>query len=290
VAGPVIVWTTNVGSMTGNVLTAQTASGVTGYVRATVGLISGDAVVTIVPQGIDHIVMSPASNVAIAGMQYQFTATGMDISNNIIPGVVFNWTSTAGSVTGAGLFTAPTLAGTSVYVNATNGTTVGSATVTVIPDQPNHIITSPVTVSVAAGALQPFTASGYDQYNNTIPGLFFNWSTSVGSMSGSSLVAQTTAGAVGYVRATIGVVAGESIVTIVPAALNHIDMTPPSHVAIAGKPYQFTATGMDVYNNMIPGLTFNWSFITSPHSGAPTIPVPTSGLSLGRVPTLRGFA
>jgi parallel beta-helix repeat protein len=259
VAGPIFVWTTNVGTMAGNVLTAQTSSGVTGYVRATVGVASGDAVVTIVPQGINHIDMSPLSLVAIAGMQYQFTATGRDIANNAIPGVVFSWTCTAGSVTGAGLFTAPTAAGTSVYVNATNGTTVGSSTVTVVPDQLNHIIVTPASASVAAGALQAFSATGYDQYGNTIPGLFFNWSTSVGSMSGSSLVAQTTAGAVGYVRATIGPVSGESIVIIIPASLDHIDMTPPGLVATAGMKYQFTATGRDNYNNIIPGLTFNWT-------------------------------
>nr|PNR35728.1 hypothetical protein PHYPA_021578 [Physcomitrium patens] len=31
------------------------------------------------------------------------------------------------------------------------------------------------------------------------------------------------------------------------------------------------------------------SFITSPHAGAPTSPVPTSGLSLSKLPTLRGL-
>jgi hypothetical protein len=31
------------------------------------------------------------------------------------------------------------------------------------------------------------------------------------------------------------------------------------------------------------------SFITSPHSGAPTTPVPTSGAFLSSEPTLRGF-
>jgi len=36
-------------------------------------------------------------------------------------------------------------------------------------------------------------------------------------------------------------------------------------------------------------LTLIWSFITSPHSGAPTSPVPTPGVSFVKDPTLRGL-
>jgi hypothetical protein len=35
--------------------------------------------------------------------------------------------------------------------------------------------------------------------------------------------------------------------------------------------------------------TWICSFMTSPHSGAPTTPVPTSGLFLSSAPTLRGL-
>src|SRR5882724_4409398 len=40
---------------------------------------------------------------------------------------------------------------------------------------------------------------------------------------------------------------------------------------------------------LVCGLTLIWSFITSPHSGAPTRPVPTSELLLSSDPTLRGL-
>ena len=44
-------------------------------------------------------------------------------------------------------------------------------------------------------------------------------------------------------------------------------------------------------SSMIPvaGFTFTCSFITSPHSGAPTMPVPTFGSDLSIEPTLRGW-
>src|SRR6266566_3035737 len=40
---------------------------------------------------------------------------------------------------------------------------------------------------------------------------------------------------------------------------------------------------------LVAGLTLICSFITSPHSGAPTSPVPTSELCLSMEPTLRGL-
>ena len=36
-------------------------------------------------------------------------------------------------------------------------------------------------------------------------------------------------------------------------------------------------------------LTLIWSFMTSPHSGAPTSPVPTPGVSFVKDPTFRGL-
>src|SRR5215472_6532910 len=40
---------------------------------------------------------------------------------------------------------------------------------------------------------------------------------------------------------------------------------------------------------LVVGLTLICSFMTSPHSGAPTRPVPTSELDLSMEPTLRGW-
>src|SRR5215470_17806842 len=40
---------------------------------------------------------------------------------------------------------------------------------------------------------------------------------------------------------------------------------------------------------LVSGLTLICNFITSPHSGAPTSPVPTFGLALSKEPTFRGL-
>ncbi len=48
---------------------------------------------------------------------------------------------------------------------------------------------------------------------------------------------------------------------------------------------------LNLASSMMPvsGFTLICSFITSPHSGAPTSPVPTLGSFLSRLPTLRGL-
>ena len=46
-----------------------------------------------------------------------------------------------------------------------------------------------------------------------------------------------------------------------------------------------------VASSIMPAsFTLIISFITSPHAGAPTMPVPTFGSFLSKVPTLRGFS
>ena len=46
---------------------------------------------------------------------------------------------------------------------------------------------------------------------------------------------------------------------------------------------------LNLASTMRSPSTWIWSFMTSPHSGAPTTPVPTVGAALSREPTLRGL-
>lgn len=259
VTGLTFTWTTSVGTMTGATLTAQTTAGPTGFVRAQVGLVSGEAYVTVVAGSLDHIDVAPSSLSALAGSQTQFSAVGKDVYGNAISGLTFSWTTTVGSITSAGLFTAQTVAGVSGYVNASSGLTNGSADVSIVTDQVTHIVVDPSAADVAAGATHDFTAAGYDQYDNVVTGLTFTWTTNVGTMAGPTLTAQTVAGASGYVRASYGLVSGIASVTIVPGALDHVDVTPSSLSALPASVTQFSATARDVYGNAISGAVFEWS-------------------------------
>jgi parallel beta-helix repeat protein len=257
--GVMFLWTSNVGTVTGTTLTAQTAAGSMGYVRAEAGVVFGDAYVTIVPGSLDHIDMTPSSLNAVAGSQTQFSAAGRDMYNNAIPGVTFSWMTTVGDVSASGLFTAQSVAGVSGYVNASSGLVTGSASVYIVLDQLTYVVVTPSVVDVVAGATQDFTAVGYDQYSNAITGLTFTWTTNVGTMTGPTLTAQTAAGAFGYVQAKSGLVSGIASVTVVPGGLDHVDVSPSALSVLPGSETQFTAMARDAYNNAISGQTFTWT-------------------------------
>jgi hypothetical protein len=252
-------WSTDIGSMTGMSLTAQTKAPETGFVRATIGPVWVDSSVAIIPAALDHIDMTPAGLTATAGMNHKFSAVGRDVYNNAIPGLTFNWTTTAGTVDSTGMLTTQTAAPATGTVYATIGDVKGTTAVVIIPDQLTHILVTPEVLNVTAGTTQAFNAVGYDQYNNTIPGLGFNWTTNVGTMNGNVLTAQTTAWVTGYVHAYIGTVISDPTVLIVPAALDHIDISPMNITVVAGLHQMFTATGKDRYNNTIPGTVVNWT-------------------------------
>jgi parallel beta-helix repeat protein len=217
-SGLVFTWSTNVGSMTGSTLTARTTIGI-GFVRATVGSISGDSIVTITYGALDHIAVTPSVLSIVPNMAQQFTAIAKDVNNNTIPGIVFVWTTNVGTVNVTGLFIASAPTGVTGYVHASSGGKIGSATVSIVAGPLTHIIVTPAKVNVTAGGTQNFSAVGYDQYNNTVTGLSFVWTTMVGTMNGSILTAQNTPGITCWVHATSGVVFGEAMVTIVPGVV-----------------------------------------------------------------------
>ena len=260
IVGLAFNWTTNLGTMNGSILMARNTTG-SGYVMATSGLVNASASVSITPAMLDHIDLSPASMMnTIASSQHQFTAIGKDVYNNSISGLNYTWATNIGSISSTGLFTAQSVAGASGHVNASSGGKIGSANVTVTFSQLTYILVTPNGTSVVAASHKNFSAVGYDQYNNSISDLTFTWTTNVGSMTGSNLTAMTAAGTIGYVHATTGVVIGSASVTIVPATLDHIDMTPISLLnAVASSEHQFNAIGRDVYNNSISGLTYSWT-------------------------------
>ncbi|MSQ32082.1 MAG: hypothetical protein EXR59_02440 [Dehalococcoidia bacterium] len=81
-------------------------------------------------------------------------------------------------VPGAGLFTADTEAAAyanTVKVSVTQGaiTKTGTASVIVIPGPLDHMVLSPATFTLAAGATQQYSSQGYDAHNNATSGLTY---------------------------------------------------------------------------------------------------------------------
>jgi hypothetical protein len=106
---------------------------------------------------------------------------------------------------------------------------------------------TPSNAEVVVGFQLNFTATGFDIHGGEML-LNPSWSTTVGTILDGNFTAQTIPG-VGYVNATDSGIVGSSQVTVIPGALDHIEITPNEVVVIAGETLVFKALGFDIYNN-----------------------------------------
>ncbi len=119
-----------------------------------------------------------------AGETQRLEAIPRDQYGNRLSDVETAWTGTdqeAGSVTGAGLFSAGEIAGSyaaAVRVEVAQGELLrtASAGVTITPGPLEQVVIAPDSTKVGMEMTQQFVAVGADRYGNRISGLGFNWS------------------------------------------------------------------------------------------------------------------
>jgi hypothetical protein len=119
----------------------------------------GDAAVTVTaPPPPVTVTISPRTPSVTAGGAITFTATVANATNTAVTWSVTG--TTCGTITSAGVYTAPAAAGTChvVATSVADGTKAAVSTVTVT-DKVLSVTTSPATVSLAPGGKQQFTAT-----------------------------------------------------------------------------------------------------------------------------------
>lgn len=128
-----VTWTTTAGSITsGGVLTAQTTaqSGLS-VTAATTGGLSDTATVHVVPGPVSRVTLTPSSATVDTMATQAFSAAAYDAYGNAVTGATFSWSATRGSVSAAGLYTAPSTTGADT-VTATYDGVSGTASVNVV--------------------------------------------------------------------------------------------------------------------------------------------------------------
>jgi uncharacterized protein (DUF1800 family) len=147
--------------------------------------------------------ISPTTASVTLGGTQQFTSAGAT-----------SWTATAGTITTAGLYTAPsTMPSTkTVTVTATGPNGSASATVTLVSGTPQTI--SPTTASLNLGATQQFTSAGATSWTAsagtiTTGGLY----TAPATLPTSSTVTVTATGPNGSASATVTLLAPTPVIT-----------------------------------------------------------------------------
>jgi Zn-dependent metalloprotease len=138
--------------------------------------------------------ISPATATVVAGGTAQFTATVSGSSNTSV-----TWTCTAGTISTAGLYTAPATAGTYTVkaTSAADTTKSASATVTVTAAGTVAVTITPTTATVSTGATKQFTATVTGNSNTAV-----TWTATGGTVSSSGLYTAPASAGTYTVKAT----------------------------------------------------------------------------------------
>ena len=231
-------------------------------VSATSGGVRGSTTLTVTPAVLVSIGVTPASPIVAKGITRQFAATGV-FSDNSTQDLT---TQVSWSSSDTGVATVSNAAGSiglaraggvgSTTVSATSGGVRGSTTLTVTPAVLVSIGVTPASPSVAKGLTQQFTATGVYTDNSTQDlTTQVTWSSSdtsvatVSNAAGSNGLATTAAVGSSTISATSGGVSGSTALTVTPAVLVSIGVTPASASIAKGLTQQFTATGVYTDNS-----------------------------------------
>lgn len=132
-------WSTDAGTMIGNILTAQTTPVSGLHVTATVGSVSGTAAVNVTVGPLNRLTITPTVITLTMYATQQFTAAGFDAYTNVITHPSITWyvtSSDIGRIDATGWFTAGNKAG--VYPKAivvASGSISATAKVIIVPYQ-----------------------------------------------------------------------------------------------------------------------------------------------------------
>jgi hypothetical protein len=220
----------------------------TSTITTTSGSVTGSASVLVSTPILVSISVTPASASIAKGTAQQFTATGTysDNSTQDLTASV-NWSSSStavatiantGLATGAGVGSAS--------ITATSGSIAASATLNV--GQPTLVLlaVTPANPAFALGTTLPLTATGTYTDGSTLDlTSAVTWTTTDSTVATVSSEGMATSVAVGSsaVTARSGSITGSTTLTITPAVLVSIAVTPAIPTIPLGTTQQFTATG-----------------------------------------------
>jgi hypothetical protein len=194
------------------------------------------------------IAVTPGNPTIAKGLTQAFTATGTysDASTqNLTASVTWGSTATAvATIDATGLATAVGTGTTTI--SATLGAVSGSTTLSVGPPALVSIAVTPANPTIAKGLTQPFTATGtytdLSTQNLTASVTWGSTATAVATIDATGLATAVGTGTT-TISATLGAVSGSTTLTVGPATLVSIGVSPTFPQIAKGTSQQFTATG-----------------------------------------------
>jgi len=207
--------------------------------------------------------VSPTTASISTGTTLQLTATPKDAAGNPLTGRTVTWTTsnaTIATVDVNGVVTAKA-AGGPVTITATSEGKSGTSAVTITPAPVDSVAVTPSPASVAVGITLQLTATLKDANGNTLTARTVTWGTSdatLATVDANGLVTGKSVGGPVVITATSEGKNGTSSVTVTPAPVASVDVTPSPASVIVGTTVQLTATPKDAAGNALTGRTVTW--------------------------------
>jgi len=209
------------------------------------------------------VAVTPASASALVGGTVQLTATPLDAEGNPLTGRVVTWSSNApavATVDANGLVTA--VAGGTATITATSEGKSGTAAITITTVPVASVEVTPAAASIETGGdTMRLTATAHDADGNILPGRLTTWTSTDGAVGAVDASGKVTGGIAGTARivATIEGQSDTADITVVPAAVATVAVTPATATLEVGTGMVFSATPQDARGNALTGRAVLWT-------------------------------
>ena len=221
-------------------------------ISATSGSTSGSTSLTVTPAQLVSIAITPAIPSIPLGTTQLFAATGTYTDNSIQDLTkTAHWSSSNPAVAtisnSAGSFGLATSEGAGVTtIFASLGSISGSTTLTVSAAELDSIAVTPADPSIVIGTNQQFTATGtYSDFTTKDLTNTAVWSSDTLTVAtvGSTGIAQALGAGTAGIKAAVGSISGMTTLTVTPANLISITVSPATSSIPLGTTEAFSATG-----------------------------------------------
>jgi len=222
------------------------------------------------------IVVSPGSTATTAGTNQRFAAEAFDAYGNSLGDVTADtsfliiewghggsWTDNVYMPHTAGAWT----------VRGTYQGRTADADLTVDAAAPSQIVMSPGATAITAGEARDYAVEAFDAYGNSLGDVTASTSFGIvesgheGDWTSNTYLAH--AAGVWTVRGSYAGNTADAALTVRPAGLNYVVMSPNAVVVTAGDSYAFAAEAFDAYDNPLGDVTGGTIFdiVESGHNG-----------------------
>jgi len=234
----------------------------TATITATSEGATGRATITIAPDPVATVEISPSTASVVVGQTTQLAATARNVRGQALTGRSVIWTSSSPAV--ASVSTTGVVSGLSpgiaVIIASVDGKQ-GSATVTVRSVPVVSVSVTPSTASTIVGQSVTLTATTMDGAGNALNGRIVGWTssnTSIATVTSSGVVTGVGSGTATITASSEGV-SGSATVTVGGIPVASVTVSPSTASVLVGQTTTLTATLRDGNGNVLTGRPITWT-------------------------------